>query len=469
MQRAEGALIRCLARRLLLAYLCLLGTGDGLPINSNHTIMFISGIPQSGTSLLQQIFAVTPMASTMVDKCFEKHGSKCANWNNEGQWLLGWGQTPLSKQASDLLNVGSICLANSSSRGGDESEVRAFIRDQWGSFWDHGSNVLLVEKSPQNLLKMPLITSIFKNEHEKTGYKSNKLKFLVVLKHPATLNIALPKRTEWLYSLEYSDAGGQKERVKVKKRLQQDKIHANFDFFLKFMDNSGQDLANDRSCAIGWLDAMEKLEQTLLTHRELDVRVLKFEDFETPHMLCLNLMLFAFDGYPKEDYYASAARLVCDKYFSDNVLLAKAATIKGASAVKDRRDSRFGARGSGDTKRLRNKKDNGGRRGTGRRQLRLRASAPSVSKDSSGISGMKPSTDYKELDFSVNSVDSSVRERLKSFHRALKKTSQAYQKKIAMLEKRLNRFGYSFKAPDEGGIKASKRDSVFDKYDIMRV
>ena len=50
---------------------------------ANNSFIFLSGWPQSGTSLLQQIFTVSPFSSTMVKLCFEKRGKFCANVNNE--------------------------------------------------------------------------------------------------------------------------------------------------------------------------------------------------------------------------------------------------------------------------------------------------------------------------------------------------------------------------------------------------
>jgi hypothetical protein len=50
--------------------------------------LFISGFPQSGTSLIHQILSLTPHVRTMVKKCNEIIGKKCLNWNHEGQWLL---------------------------------------------------------------------------------------------------------------------------------------------------------------------------------------------------------------------------------------------------------------------------------------------------------------------------------------------------------------------------------------------
>ena len=54
----------------------------------NKTLIFLSGWPQSGTSLLQQILEEAKFMSTMIEKCTKIYGKRCTNWNNEGQWML---------------------------------------------------------------------------------------------------------------------------------------------------------------------------------------------------------------------------------------------------------------------------------------------------------------------------------------------------------------------------------------------
>ena len=57
-------------------------------IPSSKSFIFLSGWPQSGTSLLQQILSESKFMATMVEKCTQIFGKKCTNWNNEGQWML---------------------------------------------------------------------------------------------------------------------------------------------------------------------------------------------------------------------------------------------------------------------------------------------------------------------------------------------------------------------------------------------
>lgn len=72
--------------------------------HSHPSFVFVSGWPQSGTSLVQQILTATPNISTMVAGCHEVHGAKCINFNHEGQWLLG-----KSHQVKEYFHPGEAC------------------------------------------------------------------------------------------------------------------------------------------------------------------------------------------------------------------------------------------------------------------------------------------------------------------------------------------------------------------------
>lgn len=71
----------------------------------NHSFVFISGWPQSGTSFVHQIFTLSQEMSTMVEKCESLLGKRCVNWNHEGQWLIP-GST------RNILNSGAMCPHN---------------------------------------------------------------------------------------------------------------------------------------------------------------------------------------------------------------------------------------------------------------------------------------------------------------------------------------------------------------------
>lgn len=70
---------------------------------TSKTIVFIAGWPQSGTSMLHKFLSLHPGVSTMMERCVQRHGKKCENWNYEGQWLLS--NSTLRQQ----LHSGSTC------------------------------------------------------------------------------------------------------------------------------------------------------------------------------------------------------------------------------------------------------------------------------------------------------------------------------------------------------------------------
>lgn len=175
----------------------------------NHSFLFISGWPQSGTSLMQQMFTVAPETSTMVEKCkILIPGNKCLDWNYEGQWALKFltlNEEGEISPSTALLNPGTMCestfprpQSKYASRVSFD-EQRIILNEQmekgmditkspyWSKHWDAIFNMsstfaalwdldspLLVEKSPHNMLKMHLLRDVF------AGAKS--IKFLITIK-----------------------------------------------------------------------------------------------------------------------------------------------------------------------------------------------------------------------------------------------------------------------------------------------
>lgn len=176
----------------------------------DHNFLFISGWPQSGTSLMQQIFTITPRVSTMVEKCGKLIPKGCLEWNFEGQWIIS-SQAGISRgapsNASILINEGSSCknfnistdkkISYLSSTSFDVNglnhkhkidreqiitERKAYvdteyalkeIKSTWKKFWDLDMP-LLVEKSPHSMLKTELIREIYSD--------AKSVKFLIILK-----------------------------------------------------------------------------------------------------------------------------------------------------------------------------------------------------------------------------------------------------------------------------------------------
>jgi hypothetical protein len=72
-------------------------------LHNNRTVVFIAGWPQSGTSMIHKFLSMHPKIGTMMEKCQEKHGKRCENWNFEGQWLLS------NATLRQLLHSGATC------------------------------------------------------------------------------------------------------------------------------------------------------------------------------------------------------------------------------------------------------------------------------------------------------------------------------------------------------------------------
>lgn len=123
------------------------------------------------------------------------------NWNYEGQWALKFhpgDQKSSSQNAVNLINAGSMCEGKSKLVNMRDNQERTtpvhvpqknnrvgpkylmnlndavhHITETWGTMWNLEKK-LLVEKSPQSMLKTSLLREVFA--------EANSIKFLIVLK-----------------------------------------------------------------------------------------------------------------------------------------------------------------------------------------------------------------------------------------------------------------------------------------------
>ena len=126
----------------------------------NKTYLFLSGSPQSGTSLLHNFMEATSGVKSMHAGCSVLYSaSACSRWNHEGQWML-----PRSDVISKWFRPGKMCRISDSPLQTEELEaLRSNVVGVWQQIWGNNSKVL-VEKSPQSMLKIDLYTKLFEKE-----------------------------------------------------------------------------------------------------------------------------------------------------------------------------------------------------------------------------------------------------------------------------------------------------------------
>jgi hypothetical protein len=201
----------------------------------------------------------------MVKKCLEKIGKKCANINNEGQWLLR-----LPKDLRDTYKPGKMCPVHNNSRlEKNQSDSLANIRNtfwsQWSPYWNLKQRYL-VEKSPQEMLKFGFLHELFSLPDN----NRRRVKYLVIIKHPATLNIATPTDQGWLYHRDRKTSkDGQLEPMRLRNSNEQ--VLSSMQYFIQFMTRND----SKGTCELGWLPAFELF---LLQQIEIENR-LKNESF----------------------------------------------------------------------------------------------------------------------------------------------------------------------------------------------
>lgn len=251
----------------------------------------------------------------MVKKCNEIHGTQCLNWNHEGQWILGKRR----KLILSVLNSGSNCPIRPIDDGRiNYTEISSILYSHWSQYWTNSMPVL-VEKSPQSMLKIALMHRLFKDNFN--------LKFLIVVKHPVTLNIATMRNYEWLTN---SAINPNKEISNGRKEIIQ-----NLKYFVNTMIQNNSTNRGEKSCNVGWIPAMHLLLEELHSLKEIedDIKILRYERFLEPYSTCKSLFHFIFNSSTASlptgttiggsssldsnaSYTKNAMKKVCDVYFS---------------------------------------------------------------------------------------------------------------------------------------------------------
>ena len=207
-----------------------------------HTLVFVGGLPQSGTSFLRQLVVGNGNIASGQDAC--RRTTRCEMSNIEGQWLLddehGAGEqgrlraaygpgdelncrteqglvvvegvaAPATAQAPLVMRkrrTGSNYHPGKSSPLVTTDEMRRFLWRGWGRYWDL-SRPFLVEKSPPNLLKTRWLAQVFASSGSSGSFGGlgggsghgagfggvRQTRFLIVVKAPVTnSHFAGPRR-----------------------------------------------------------------------------------------------------------------------------------------------------------------------------------------------------------------------------------------------------------------------------------
>lgn len=260
--------------------------------NVNKTIVFVAGWPQSGTSMIHKLLSVHPLMATMMEKCQEKHGNRCENWNYEGQWLLG------NATLRQTLHSGATCPVRSLSK-----DIQENIFNEWYPLWP-SSLPFLIEKSPQSLVKTLALRDMFVSR----GFS---VKFLIIIKHPVTINTMTPRKYSWRYEREVVGSTlasfGKNSRTPseiaekmITKDISMQQMQENLRFFLKILTH--RSIGSD--CSLGWIDAYEELldvlERSPAVFSRESFRIVHYESFVKPMTQCSRIFEFLFSEYLKD-------------------------------------------------------------------------------------------------------------------------------------------------------------------------
>jgi hypothetical protein len=204
---------------------------------------------------------------------------------------------------SIMLNPGSICKGKTSNFVFNSTDGKNIdyenIASTWGKFWNLRME-LLVEKSPQSMLKTELIRDVYSN--------AKSVKFIIMLKHPVTLNVGLPKSFEWLTHKVTQKNGS----VIIQNTVAQ--MEDNVRYFIDFMTQKKTGVG--RQCSMGWLGAVAELYSDLEkeSNKSIDIKIVRYEDFGKPLTACQSVYSFIYGSSTSPDY-KEADKKICQAYF----------------------------------------------------------------------------------------------------------------------------------------------------------
>ena len=137
-----------------------------------HRYVFVGGLHRSGTTLVARLLAdgvnATGLARTGVTE-------------DEGHFLHSVTDSAIEHGGPGRFAFDpAVRLGSSTNPDGD----RAGMEAAWEGHWDDADAQVRIEKSPQHLLELPFLDSVFPGSHH-----------VVVLRHPITVSLATRKWT----------------------------------------------------------------------------------------------------------------------------------------------------------------------------------------------------------------------------------------------------------------------------------
>lgn len=137
-----------------------------------HSLVFVAGAPNSGTSLLRTLISQPGLAHGQ-DSCVET--TRCAKTNVEGQWLLRHSEWADSPVVTDVYKPGN--LENHLTEKNATADALVTLWRLWARYWDMGRECL-VEKSPANVGKIRWLAAVFA--------PAKRVRFLASSRRPTT-------------------------------------------------------------------------------------------------------------------------------------------------------------------------------------------------------------------------------------------------------------------------------------------
>jgi hypothetical protein len=193
-------------------------------------------------------------------------------------------------QTRSFIKPGAMCPLRRSPTENEGKELVNGYSLMWGGT-TKGDKRGYVEKSPQNMIKIPFLRQAFRDNNSHS-------RFIVILKHPATLSISFKSKLDPAYDAD------------------------NFRHFMSFMTKTsinGNTFStkslNGSNCELGWLPGVHELYTQLNQNNTKDILVLHYEEFRVPRHVCHIIANFLSTAPTMGKQWRDKAVQKCDDMF----------------------------------------------------------------------------------------------------------------------------------------------------------